>query len=373
MRIHLRKLFVSGSFLAIAALAAAGCGSSGGGGSGPTIALLLPENQTPRYEAADKPDFEAAVSKACPDCNVIYSNAEGKITDQQSQAESALTQGADVLVVDAVDATSAAAIVTKANAQNVPVVSYDRLILKAPVDYYVSFDNERVGQLQGQSLAAKLKQMGKPTGPIVQINGDPADPNAALFAKGAESAFSAAGVQVAKKYDTPGWLSSNAQNEMQQAITALGNNGFAGVYGANDDMAGGAIAAMKSAGVNPGDRPSTGQDATVAGIQRILAGEQYMTVYKAVEPEASAAAQLAVALAQGKKPDPGKIAKSLGNGGQSQTTNNGSTDVPSIIFTPVAVTKDNVKSTVIADGYDTPAQVCTGPYKADCKKAGISG
>ena len=373
MQTHLRKLFVAGSFLAIAALAAAGCGSSGGGGSGPTIALLLPENQTPRYEAADKPDFEAEVNKICPDCNVIYSNAEGKITDQQSQAESALTQGADVLVVDAVDATSAAAIVTKANAQNVPVVSYDRLILKAPVDYYVSFDNERVGQLQGQSLAARLKQINHPTGPIVQINGDPADPNAALFAKGAESAFSSAGVQVAKKYDTPGWLSSNAQNEMQQAITALGNNGFNGVYGANDDMAGGAIAAMKSAGINPGDKPSTGQDATVAGIQRILAGQQYMTVYKAVEPEASAAAQLAVALAQGKKPDAGKIAKSLGNGGTSQTTNNGSTDVPSIIFTPVAVTKDNVKSTVIADGYAKASDVCVGPYKADCKKAGISG
>jgi D-xylose transport system substrate-binding protein len=138
-------------------------------------------------------------------------------------------------------------------------------------------------------------------------------------------------------------------------------------------MAGGAIAAMKSAGVNPDDRPSTGQDATVAGIQRILIGEQYMTVYKAVEPEASAAAQLAVALAQGKKADPGKIASSLGNGGKSETTNNGGTDVPSIIFTPVAVTKDNVKSTVIADGYAKASDVCTGPYAAACKKAGISG
>jgi D-xylose transport system substrate-binding protein len=372
MRTHLSKLLISGGILVIAAAVAAGCGGSSGG-SGPTIALLLPENQTPRYEAADKPDFEAAVTKACSDCSVIYSNAEGKITDQQSQAESALTQGADVLVVDAVDATSAASIVTKASAQNVPVVSYDRLILNAPVDYYVSFDNVKVGELQGQSLAKKLAQMGKPTGPIVQINGDPADNNAKLFAQGAESAFAAAGVQVAKKYDTPGWLSANAQNEMQQAITALGNNGFAGVYGANDDMAGGAIAAMKSAGVNPDDRPSTGQDATVAGIQRILIGEQYMTVYKAVEPEASAAAQLAVALAQGQKPDPGKIASSLGNGGKSETTNNGQTDVPSVIFTPVAVTKDNVKSTVIADGYAKPSEVCTGPYAAGCKKAGISG
>ena len=151
MRNPVRSVFAACLVLVAAALVAIGCGSSddnssggGGGGGGGTIALLLPENQTPRYEAADKPLFEKKVKELCADCKVLYSNAEGDINDQQSQAESALTQGADVLVVDAVDAASAVGIVTKAKAQDVPVVSYDRLILDAPVDYYISYDNEKV-------------------------------------------------------------------------------------------------------------------------------------------------------------------------------------------------------------------------------------
>src|SRR4051794_7938026 len=233
------------ALIALAGLAAAGCGGGsggGGGGGGPTIALLLPENQTPRYEAHDRPDFQKKVQQLCGNCKIIYSNANGDATTQQSNADAALTQGADVLVLDAVDAGSAASIVTKANAQNVPVISYDRLITNSDVDYYVSFDNSRVGRLQGQSLTAKLKSIGKPHGPIIMLNGDPADNNAHLFKQGALSVFNANKVKVAKAYDTPGYTGANAQNETQQAITALGNNGFAGVYGANDDIAGGAIA-----------------------------------------------------------------------------------------------------------------------------------
>src|SRR3954454_6293891 len=148
------------SLLALAGLVAAGCGGGGGGGGGGAkIALLLPENQTPRYEAHDRPDFEKKVKQLCSNCKVIYSNANGDATTQQSNADAALTQGADVLVLDAVDAGSAASIVTKANEQNVPVISYDRLITNANVDYYVSFDNSRVGRLQGQSLTAKLKSI----------------------------------------------------------------------------------------------------------------------------------------------------------------------------------------------------------------------
>ncbi len=378
MSVQLRRSLIGVAALVFAALLAVGCGggsntdTGGGGGGGGTIALLLPENQTPRYEAADKPDFEAKVQSLCPDCNVVYSNATEDAAKQQSQAEAALTQGVDVMVLDPVDATAAAGIVTKAAAQDVPVVSYDRLILDAAVDYYVSFDNVQVGKLQAQTLAKKLDEDGNPTGPIVMINGDPADSNAALFKKGAHSGFDSAGVDIAKEYDTPGWLASKAQDEMQQAITALGNNGFKGVYAANDDTGGGAIAAMKSAGIDPATRPTTGQDATVAGIQRILAGEQYMTVYKAVKPEAGAAAELAVALAQGKTPNTRQIASSLGNGGRAENTDNGSGQIPSVIFTPVAVTKDNVKSTVIKDGYVSPSEVCTGPYVADCKAAGIN-
>ena len=128
---------------------AAGCGDDGGGGGSGTIALLLPENHTPRYEARDRPEFEAKVKELCSDCKLLYSNATQDAAKQQNQADAALTQGADVLVVDAVDAGSAASIVKKAKAQDVPVVSYDRLITNSDVDYYVSFENEQVGNLQG--------------------------------------------------------------------------------------------------------------------------------------------------------------------------------------------------------------------------------
>ena len=294
-----KRAGTAGAALAGVLLIAAGCGGGGGGG-GTKIALLLPENQTARYESHDRPDFTKQVKAQCSKCSVLYSNATGDATKQQSQADAALTQGAKVLVLDAVDAGSAAAIVTKAKAQKVPVVSYDRLITSPDIAAYISFDNARVGKLQATSLDTKLASMGKPKGPIIMINGDPADNNAKLFKSGALGVFNGAGVNIAKQYDTPGWLGSNAQNEAQQAITAVGKNGFAGVYGANDDMAGGAIAAMKSAGINPATRPSTGQDASLAGIQRILIGDQYMTVYKAATTEAQDAAKAAVPLAQGK-------------------------------------------------------------------------
>src|SRR3954454_3133386 len=169
-RIRGRPAAAAVSLIALAGLAAAGCGGgSGGGGGGPTIALLLPENQTPRYEAHDRPDFQKKVKQLCSNCKIIYSNANGDATTQQSDADAALTQGAKVLVLDAVDAGSAASIVSQAKAQNVPVISYDRLITNSTIDYYVSFDNERVGRLQGQSLTAKLKSIGKPNGPIVML------------------------------------------------------------------------------------------------------------------------------------------------------------------------------------------------------------
>ena len=354
------------------ALVVAGCGSSddttggggGGGGGGSTIALLLPENETPRYETNDRPDFENSVSEQCPDCEVIYFNAGGDAEKQQSQGEAALTKGAEVLVLDPMDSKSAAAIAERANAQDVPVVSYDRLIENSEVDAYVSFDNERVGELQAETLAKKLKEDGHPSGPIIKINGDPADPNAALFKAGSNKGFEEAGVKVAKEYDTPGWTAENAQREAQQAITALGNDGFWGVYAANDDTGGGAIAALKGAGINPEERPVTGQDSTVAGLQRILAGQQYMTIYKAIPPQAEIAAEFAIALAAGEELPSDKV---------TEEVNNGKTDVPSAILEPVAVTKDNIKDTVVKDGFVEASELCTGPYAADCKEAGISG
>jgi len=331
-----------------------------------TIALLLPETKTARYESADKPDFEAKFKELCPDCKIIYSNANQDANSQLSQAEAALTNGAQVLVLDPVDSAAAGAIADKAKAQGVPVIAYDRLILNSDgVNYYISFNNVKVGQLQAQSLVDDLNSMNITDPQIVMINGSPTDNNASLFKKGAHSVFdplvSSGKLTIAKEYDTPDWSPDQAQNEMQQALTAM-NNKVDGVYAANDGTASGAIAAMKAAGLSPLP-PVTGQDAELAGIQRILTGEQYMTVYKAIKPEAEAAAQLAYDLMNGTN-----VPSSMTNG---DTTNNGSIDVPSVLLTPVAVTKDNIKSTVVADGFWTVDQICTADYADACKAAGL--
>ncbi len=358
-----KRVAVIAAALIALALVIAGCGGSDDNG-GTKIALLLPENETPRYETNDRPDFEAAIDELCSDCEVLYSNAGGDAEKQQSQAEAALTQGAEVMVVDPMDSKSAATIAEKSKAQNVPVVSYDRLIENGEIDAYISFDNEEVGELQAETLAKKLKEDGKASGPVIMINGDPADPNAALFKAGAKNGFKAAGVEIAKEYDTPEWSAENAQREAQQAITALGNDGFAGIYAANDDTGGGAIAALKGAGINPAERPVTGQDATVAGLQRILAGQQYMTVYKEIPPQAKVSAEIAIALAEGEEVPQDKV---------TEEVNNGKVDVPSVLLKPIAVTKDNVKSTVVADGFVSADELCTSAYASACKEAGISG
>jgi D-xylose transport system substrate-binding protein len=331
------------------------------GGSAKKIALLLPESKTARYESQDRPNFVNKMKELCSGCSIIYSNADQDAAKQQQQAEAALTQGANVLVLDPVDSASAAAIVTRAAQSKVPVISYDRLILNSKPDYYISFDNEQVGKLQGTALVDKLKKDGK-SGSIVMINGAPTDNNAKLFKQGAHSVIDGSGFKVAKEYDTPDWSPDKAQSEMEQAITALGKTGFVGVYSANDGNAGGIVAAMKSNGVDPKKIPITGQDAELAGVQRIVAGEQYMTVYKAIKAEAEAAAQLAYDVSQGKTPDAATV-----NG----KTNNGQADIPSVLLKPVAVTVDNIQDTIIKDGFWKASEICTGRFAAGCKTAGI--
>jgi D-xylose transport system substrate-binding protein len=343
-----------------------GGGGGGGGGGEKKIALLLPETKTTRYEAQDRPLFEAKVKALCSDCQIIYSNADQKADQQQNQADAALTNGAKVMVLDPVDSASAASIVSKAKAQNVPVISYDRLITGADIDYYISFDNEQVGKLQAESLVEKLKQDGE-SGSLVMINGAPTDNNAKLFKQGAHSVLDDSGFKIGKEYDTPDWSPDQAQNEMEQSITALGKTGFVGVYAANDGTAGGAIAAMKGAGIDPSTRPVTGQDAELAAVQRILDGEQYMTVYKAIKPEAEQAAELAVNLVNGDRAAADALAK--------DKVNNDQKDVPSIILTPVAVTKANAKETVgkmVADGFLKADQICAGPAASACQQVGIA-
>jgi D-xylose transport system substrate-binding protein len=363
------------SALASAALIGAGCGSSdnnsssnssssssGGSGKSGRIALLLPENKTARYEAADRPDFTNKVKALCPGCTIDYSNAQQDAAKQQSQAEAAITAGAKVLVVDPVDSDSAAAIARRAKQSNIPVIAYDRLINGAPIDYYISFDNIEVGKLQGNALIKALGGSGKGKS-IVMINGSPQDNNAGQFKKGAHDVLDASGVKIAKEYDTPDWSPDKAQTEAEQAITSVGKSNIDGIYSANDGMATGIVAAMKGAGIDPTKVPVTGQDAEVAGIQRILLGQQAVTIYKAVKPEAEAAAELAVALLQGKQPPAGLV---------NQSTDNGAGKVKSVILKPQAVTADNVKDTVIADKYVKASDVCTGPVAKVCKAKGIS-
>ena len=335
------------------------------GGSNPSapaakkVALLLPESKTARYESKDRPLFEAKLKALCGNCQIIYSNANQDAPTQQTQAEAALTNGANVLVLDPVDGKAAAAIVAKAKAKNVPVISYDRLILGTPdLNYYLSFDNAAVGKLQGTALLTALGS--KTNAQIVMINGDPADNNAKLFKQGAHSILDGK-VTIGKEYDTPSWSPDTAQTEMAGAITALGKSKIDGVLAANDGTGGGAIAAMKQAGITPLP-PVTGQDAELAAIQRIVTGEQYMTVYKAIKAEAEAAATLAYDLVSGTA-----VPASMLNG----TVDNGSAQIKSVLLTPVSVTKSTVASTVIADGFWTKADICTSQYADACTKAGL--
>lgn len=329
-----------------------------------TIALLLPETKTARYEGADRPYFEAHFQQLCPNCEIIYSNANQEAGAQQQQAEAALTNGAQVLVLDPVDSDAAAAIADRAAAQGVPVIAYDRLISNSDgVNYYISFDNVQVGRLQAETLMEALAGVTNPQ--IVMINGAPTDNNAGQFKEGAHSVFDplvdAGELTIAREYDTPDWSPDQAQNEMQQALTALSNQ-VDGVYAANDGTASGAIAAMKAAGIDPLP-PVTGQDAELAAIQRILIGEQFMTVYKAIKPQAEVAAEIAFALLTGQE-----VPEHVTGG---RTTNNGEIDIPSVLLTPVAVTVDNIADTVVADEFWTIEEICTPDYASACEAAGL--
>ncbi|MDX6601032.1 MAG: D-xylose transport system substrate-binding protein [Solirubrobacterales bacterium] len=346
----------------------AGCGSDNNndsgstsgssGGKGGKIALLLPESKTARYESQDHPKFEAKVKELCSDCEIVYSNADQDASKQQSQADAALTQGVKVMVLDPVDAASAAAIVTRAKQKNVPVISYDRLIPDAPIDYYISYDNEGVGKLQADSLSKKLAADGNKNATITMINGAPTDNNAKLFKQGATAGFKAAGIKIGKSYDTPDWSPDKAQQEMEQAITAIGKDNVVGVLSANDGMAGGAIAAMKRAGYKDLP-PITGQDAELGAVQRILTGEQYMTIYLDIRAEAEKSAELAVSLVKGEQP------------AATSKVNNGTADIPAVLLDPIAVTADKVKDTIVKDGFYKADQICTAEVKDACAKAGI--
>jgi D-xylose transport system substrate-binding protein len=340
-----------------------GGGGGGGDGGGGQIALLLPETKTTRYEEQDRPNFERRVTELCADCEVIYANANQDPAKQQQQAEAAITQGAKVIVMSSVDVKSAASIVTRAKQSDVAVIAYGRLIPDADIDYYVSIDPFRVGQQQAEVQMDAIEEEGGAGSPkVVMINGAPTDSNAKPYKDGAREVLEERGAEIVKSYDTPDWSPDKAQQEMEQSITALGEDGFDAVYVANDGMAGGAIAALKGAGIDPATRFVTGQDAELAGVQRVLTDEQLMTVYQPIIQIAETAAELAVPIAQGEEP-PADLA--------ADKVDNGAKEVPSVLLDTIAIQEDNIESTVVKDGFLDAGEICTGAYAKACKEAGL--
>jgi D-xylose transport system substrate-binding protein len=362
MNATMRRVVIGATAVSMA-LSIAACGKAGDDDSdssssdSKSIGLLLPDSVTARYEKFDKPLFEAKVKELCSDCDVQYANAAADPAKQAQQMSSMVTKGVKVIVVSAQDSAAIKSSIQSAVDKGVKVVAYDRLA-QGPVSAYVSFDNVKVGELQGQALLDALGAKATPSANVVMINGDDADPNAGQFKEGAHNALDG---KVKIAYEQSGlWKDTVAAQKMSAAITQLGAKNIAGVYAANDGMAGGIANTLKGAKIS--GIPLTGQDAELAGIQRIVAGTQSSTVYKAFKPEADAAAQLAVNLLEGKD------IKSLA----TTTLTSGSGDkVPSQLLTPVSVTKANIKDTVIADKLYTVEEICTAEFAAACKAAGL--
>jgi D-xylose transport system substrate-binding protein len=336
-----------------------GAGDDSGEGSTPRIGLLLPDATTARWETQDRPLFEQKIKEFCDACTVEHANAKGDVALQQEQMDSMVTKEVDAIVLVAVDARSLGPTVRKAEEADIPVIAYDRLA-EGPISGYVSFDGEEVGRLQGRALLEAMDDRMR-SDQIVMMNGDPSDPNAVAFKKGALSVLQGK-VKIGKEYDTLLWRREAASMNMSGAISALGVTNIHGVYAANDGLAAGSISALKANKVDPLP-PVTGQDAELEALQRILGGDQHMTVYKPFGPEASAGAEMAVAAARG---------DSLDRVATSTVDTHGAQEVPAVLLTPVSVTVDNIEDTLVKDGVYTIRQICTPQLAAACDKAGLT-
>jgi D-xylose transport system substrate-binding protein len=335
-----------------------GGGDNGGGGSEAAgkIGVILPDTESSvRWESADRPALEAAFDEAGVDYDI--QNAEGDAERMTQIADTMIGDGVTVLAIVNLDSESGAAIQEKAASQGVATIDYDRLTLGGSAEYYVSFDNTVVGELQGQGLADCL---GDRKANIVYLNGSPTDNNATLFAEGAHSVLDKIdSYTVVGEQAVPDWDNEEAATIFQQLYTAADGK-VDGVLAANDGLGGAAISILEGAG-QAGKVPVTGQDATVEGLQNVLAGTQCMTVYKSATQEAQALADVAIALANGEEAE------------VTGTTVDSSDDseVPSILLEPQAITKDNVGD-VIEDGGQKAEDVCVGEFADLCAEAGIS-
>jgi D-xylose transport system substrate-binding protein len=320
-----------------------------------TVAFLMPDQASTRYEQHDHPGFVAEMTKLCSTCKVLYQNADADASRQQQQFNSVISQGAKVIVLDPVDSTAAASLVKQAQSQGIKVIAYDRPIPSTPADFYVSFDNEGIGKAIADSLVAHLKanKVEAGDGGVIQINGSPTDAAAGLIKKGIHAGLDNSGYPILAEFDTPEWAPPKAQQWAGGQITRFGKK-ILGVVAANDGTGGGAIAAFKAAGVNPVP-PVTGNDATIAALQLIIAGDQYNTISKPSEIVAAAAANVAVQLLAGETP-------------KAETT---LYDTPSQLFVPAVVTAENLKAEIIDKKIATAEELCTGRYAEGCKKLGI--
>ena len=322
-----------------------------------SIAVLLPDSaSSARWEADDRRFLSEAFDAAGVDYTIV--NAEGDASAQFTQAEQAITNGAKVILMVNLDSGSGASIIELARASGVAVIDYDRLTIEGEgADFYVSFDNESVGRLQGEGLVAAVEAAGLENPNVAVLNGSPTDNNATLFKNGYDGVinpfFESGDWTEVDDQSVPDWDNQQALVIFEQMLTASGGEIDAAIA-ANDGLAGAVIAALQNQGLP--FIPVTGQDATVGGIQNILAGRQSMTVYKAIKAEAEAAAELAIALLRGE--DTSAFV--------TGSVNNGTNDIPSVLLVPVAVTADNVAETVIADGFRTWEEICVGEFEEFC-------
>ena len=353
------------------ALLVAGCNGGGKHAAKPDlgkgkIAVLLPDTaSSSRWENDDRRYLTAAFkAEGLSTSDFTITNAQGDPGNQQDQAEQAITNGASVLLLVNLDSGSGAAIEANAVRQGLKVIDYDRLTLNGEASYYVSFDNVLVGKLQGQGLvnclAAERPAPAQPA--IIELDGSPDDNNSAEFKQGYDSVlqplYQSGAYARAGEQSVPKWDIAQAATIFEQMLTVAGGK-VDGVAAANDSLANAAITILGDRGLH--GVPVTGQDATVAGLQNLLAGDQCMSVYKPVALEANAAAHLALELREGVTPT-------------ERTTPilAGDHDVPSVLLTPIAVTKANIKQTVLRDGFRTVEEICTGRYLALCHTDGLT-
>ena len=319
-----------------------------------TVAFLMPDQASTRYEERDWPGFQAAMGDLCPDCTLIYQNGNADVALQQQQFNSVIAQGATVIVLNPVDSAAAAGLVEIAQSQGVKVIAYDRPIPDKTADFYVSFDNEGIGFAIAQSLVDYLQAQGVPDGAgVLQINGSPTDAAAGLIRDGIDRALDASPYVTLSEFDTPDWAPPRAQEWAAGQITRIGSD-ITGIVAANDGTGGGAIAALKAAGTDPLP-PVTGNDATIAALQLIIAGDQYNTISKPSEIVAAAAADVAVTFLNGETPD--------------ATTE--LYDTPSQLFVPAVVTQENIKAEIFDAGIQPAAEICTAEYADACADLGI--